>query len=58
MKIVLIRELMDGKGGMIYNNYRSPQPLNGREVKVIKKGGRRKRKNNNKGSKKNSSKLM
>ena len=40
---------MDGKGGMIYNNYRSPQPLNGREVKVIKKVPRRR--NKKKGSK-------
>ena len=54
--LIFIRKLMDGKGGMIYNNYRSPQPLNGREVKVIKRGSRRR--TNGKGSKKKSSKLM
>jgi len=30
------RELMDGKGGMIVNNYRSPQPTAGRVPKLFK----------------------
>jgi len=37
------RELMDGKGGMIVDNFRSPQPLAGREIKLFKTTMRKKR---------------
>jgi len=41
------RELMDGKGGMIVNNFRSPQPAAGRVPKLFKTS-MRKRRNKNK----------
>lgn len=37
------RELMDGKGGMIVNNYRSPQPTAGRVPKLFKTTSTKKR---------------
>jgi len=43
------RELMDGKGGMIVNNYRSPQPTAGRVPKLFKTTTTRKRNKGNRG---------